>query len=135
MIRVTEEHFITVFENDFQFNSYGKYNHRHDEINKYSASGVLTLVLLSNLRNRDKQLFHVVFVEWERIQMSKDTPVNKMTNETNQLCRFLICNFINSFLNFRLSYIRCSCQQRKLRFRIFSWLQLQFIVIFHVLFS
>ena len=77
MLILTEEYFVAVFEDQFNFNSDSQHNHWHNKSNKYFfVLNVFLLVALLDLRNRDEQLLCVILVKWKGIQMSKDLPVS-----------------------------------------------------------
>lgn len=83
MLLFTEKDLVCSFKNEFYFDSDSENYHRHNKSNKNSFARVSTFIFLLNLSNRNKQLFHVILVERQRINMTKDAPICQMANETD----------------------------------------------------
>lgn len=85
MLLLTEKDLVRPLENEFHFDSDRENNHRHDKGNENSFARVSAFVFLLNLSNRNEQLFHVVLVERQRINVAEDAPVCQMANQTDEL--------------------------------------------------
>ena len=75
MLFFAEKDFISSLENEFNLNSDCENYHGHNKGDKDSFARVFTFIFLLNLGNRNKQLFHVVLVEGQRIKMSENAPI------------------------------------------------------------
>lgn len=83
MLLFAEKDLVSSLKNEFYLDSDGENNHRHNKGDEDSFARIFTLILLLHLSDRNKQLLHVVLVERQWINVSKDAPICQMANETN----------------------------------------------------
>jgi hypothetical protein len=95
MLIFTKEYLICVFEDELDLNSNGKHNHWHQESYEHLfLLRELGFIVRKNLCYRYEQLFGMVFVKWQWINVPKHTPVSQMTDLANQLGRLFISDGI-----------------------------------------
>ena len=75
---LAEELRVRVLEDDLDLHANGQDNHGHVESHEDALAGVLGLELGLDLGDRDEQLFAVVHVQGQLVELAEDRPVGQV---------------------------------------------------------
>ena len=104
---IREEVRVRVLENDITLDSNGQDNHGHVEGEEFCVTSILFLELSLKLRNCNEKLLPVIHVQWQLIVVTKDAPVGKMSDKSNESSSSLMLQLLNR--NFQVFLFDVGC--------------------------